>query len=82
MKMKECSNCGKPTGHKRVLGLVTFLIILLTGGAWLLAIPFYPSRCIICGDDSQQISGWKLILLLALGIPFFIGLLYALVGTR
>jgi hypothetical protein len=50
MKMMYCSNCGKSTGHKRALGFGTLFMVLLTGGLWLIAIPFYPLRCIICGN--------------------------------
>jgi len=50
MKMIYCRNCGKSTGHKRALGFGTLFMVLLTGGLWLIAIPFYPLRCIICGN--------------------------------
>jgi hypothetical protein len=50
MKMAQCDNCGKLTGHQRKLGWGTFFAVILTGGLWLLLIPFYPSRCIICGS--------------------------------
>jgi len=49
MQMIHCPNCGKLTGFKRSLGFGTFFIVVLTGGLWLLAIPFYPLRCITCG---------------------------------
>jgi hypothetical protein len=49
MDVKYCANCGKETGHKRAIGWGTFFAVVLTGGLWLLAIPFYPKRCIICG---------------------------------
>lgn len=38
------------TGHKRALGWGTFFAAVLTGGIWLLAIPFYQKRCVICGN--------------------------------
>ena len=50
MKFYYCPHCGRETGHKRALGWGTFFAVLLTGGLWLLAIPFYPKRCIICGS--------------------------------
>jgi hypothetical protein len=50
MKMTHCDNCGKSTGHKRALGFGTLFMVLLTGGLWLIAIPFYPVRCIVCGN--------------------------------
>ena len=49
MQMIHCPNCGKLTGFKRSLGFGTFFMVVLTGGLWLLAIPFYPTRCITCG---------------------------------
>jgi len=49
MQMIECPNCGKLTGFKRSLGFGTFFMVVLTCGFWLLAIPFYPMRCISCG---------------------------------
>jgi len=52
MKMIHCSNCGKTTGHKRALGFGTLFMVLLTGGLWLIAIPFYPVRCIVCGSSN------------------------------
>lgn len=59
MKFTYCSNCGKKTGHKRSLGFGTFFAAVLTGGLWLLAIPLYPTRCIICGqqEDSDSPNG-------------------------
>ena len=50
MITRYCQECERKAGHKRVLGLGTFLMILLTGGIWILMILFYPKRCIICGN--------------------------------
>lgn len=49
MKMILCRNCQKLTGYKRALGFGTFFAVVITGGLWLLAIPFYPKRCVVCG---------------------------------
>ena len=49
MQMLQCPNCGKLTGFKRNLGFGTFFMVVITGGLWLLAIPFYLVRCINCG---------------------------------
>jgi len=49
MRVYQCPVCGKPTGHKRALGIGTLLMAIVTGGLWLLVIPFYPKRCIVCG---------------------------------
>jgi|GEM_PF-6618762 hypothetical protein len=50
MKVLYCPVCEKPTGHQRKLGFGTLFAIILTLGWWLLAIPFYPKRCSICGQ--------------------------------
>jgi hypothetical protein len=36
------------------LGWGTLFAALVTGGIWLLAIPFYPKRCIICGSKKES----------------------------
>jgi hypothetical protein len=50
MWVTYCKNCGRETGHKRALGWGTFFAVILTFGLWFLIIPFYPLRCIICGQ--------------------------------
>ena len=60
MEMIFCPNCQKVTGYKRALGFGTLLGFVLTGGLWLLAVPFYPRRCITCGtSDPQLLFGLK-----------------------
>jgi len=54
MKVAYCPNCGQETGFQRKLGFGTFFAVILTGGLWLLALPFYPKRCNICGNNSSQ----------------------------
>jgi hypothetical protein len=54
MKMLQCPTCAKITGFKRNLGFGTFIMIILTCGFWILAIPLYPIRCIACGSDRGQ----------------------------
>jgi hypothetical protein len=54
MQIAYCPNCGKSTGHKRALGAGTVLGAVVTGGASLLAVPFYAKRCIICGLTVEQ----------------------------
>lgn len=49
MQMMSCPNCNKLTGFKRALGFGTFFAVVMTAGLWLLVIPFYPQRCIVCG---------------------------------
>ena len=53
MEMLYCKNCEQVVGHKRSLGIGTFFAVLVTGGLWLLAIPSYPLRCIVCGLPSN-----------------------------
>jgi hypothetical protein len=53
MRMRYCGNCEKETGHKRALGLGTMLAIILTLGLWLLVLPLYPTRCIVCGNAKR-----------------------------
>ena len=49
MIQEYCKNCGKVTGHKRVIGMGTFLGACVTLGTSLAAVPFYPKRCVVCG---------------------------------
>jgi len=57
MKLEHCSTCGKRTMFKRHLGFGTLFAILFTGGLWLLAIPFYPIRCVECGQEWRPKKG-------------------------
>jgi hypothetical protein len=73
MEMIFCPNCEKLTGFKRALGFGTFFAVLITAGLWLLAIPFYPKRCITCGfaksDAVPWYQTWRLIAaLFAVGV--------------
>lgn len=54
MEMIFCPNCNKLTGYKRTIGFGTFFAVLLTAGFWLLALPFYPKRCIACGLSKSE----------------------------
>lgn len=54
MRFLYCPNCGKMTGHKRVIGVGTIIGGVFTAGASLNAIPFYPKRCIVCGMKSKS----------------------------
>jgi len=49
MIQEYCQNCKKVTGHKRVIGMGTFLGACVTLGTSLAAVPFYPKRCVVCG---------------------------------
>ena len=53
MKMQHCHYCRRMVAHKRKIGIGTIILILLTGGLWLLTIPFYAVRCSICGGTQS-----------------------------
>lgn len=58
MEMIFCPNCRNLTGYKRALGFGTFFAVFLTAGFWLLALPFYPKRCITCGLRKSDSVPW------------------------
>jgi hypothetical protein len=35
-----CGRCGKPTWHRRHIGIGTFIAVACTSGLWLLLVPF------------------------------------------
>jgi hypothetical protein len=53
MYMAYCPNCKKETGYKRSIGFGTLFAVILTGGLWLIAILFYPTRCAVCGGSKS-----------------------------
>lgn len=67
MRAKHCAGCDKWTGHRRVFGLGTVIALLLTVGWWLFLMPFYPKRCVQCGQTAAGavLSTVALLLLLA-----------------
>ena len=56
MRMEFCTNCGKRRGFKRAFGLGTVVMVVLTLSLWILAMPFYPARCINCGTSA--VGNW------------------------
>jgi len=54
MNFSFCHRCARETAHKRALGIGTLLGCLFSGGLWLLAIPFYPVRCLHCGAEEGE----------------------------
>ena len=48
MAVKMCMHCDKKVEAKRHIGIGTIILLVLTGGLWLLVIPFYKKRCPIC----------------------------------
>ncbi len=73
MRMGYCPNCAKTTGNKRALGWGTLFACILTCGLWLPVIPFYPTRCVVCGSPAQDKGFWgksgKFILAVLLLLP-------------
>lgn len=57
MKLEHCDVCEKQTMFKRNLGFGTVFAVIATSGLWLFAIPFYPIRCVNCGNEWQPESG-------------------------
>lgn len=65
MATMYCSLCSRPVEAKRQIGAGTLILAVLTGGLWLLTIPFYRKRCSICrssavsarGPDAAALSG-------------------------
>jgi hypothetical protein len=49
MIAQECMSCGKVTGHKRRFGVGTIIALVFTLGWWVLVLPLYPKRCVVCG---------------------------------
>jgi hypothetical protein len=47
--LEYCPACEKERGFKRQISVGTLLAVIFTAGVWLLALPFYPKRCIVCG---------------------------------
>lgn len=78
MTFKHCSSCQTNTGWKRHFGFGTMVACLITSGAWLLALPFYPKRCMRCGmsdaDGRKMTGGWTLGARLGLGFILLVAL--------
>ena len=50
--IKYCTLCERKVEPKRKIGGGTFALALLTGGFWLLLIPFYSKKCPLCSGSS------------------------------
>ena len=48
MATMYCGLCRRAVDARRHVGVGTVALTVLTGGLWLLAIPFYARRCSIC----------------------------------
>jgi len=54
MRYLFCDNCQKNSGYKRAFGWGTFFAVILTAGFWFLVMPFYPLRCMNCGNKFSE----------------------------
>src|SRR5580692_778772 len=59
MQMLQCANCARLNGFKRNFGFGTFVMLLLTAGLWILAMPLYPKRCVACGFSADDLPSKK-----------------------
>jgi len=48
MSAMYCALCRRPVEASRHIGPGTVVLAVITGGVWLMAIPFYAKRCSIC----------------------------------
>jgi hypothetical protein len=51
MTIKHCVLCDRKVSAQRQIGVGTLILVILTAGLWLIAIPFYEERCPICKAD-------------------------------
>ncbi len=51
MEIAFCNSCNRETGFKRDIGWGTFFGSIVTFGLLIFLIPFYPKRCVVCGNE-------------------------------
>jgi hypothetical protein len=51
MTIQHCTLCNRKVFADRQIGIGTLILVAITAGLWLLAIPFYQERCPICKAD-------------------------------
>jgi len=57
MAQQYCISCKRNVDTRRKIGIGTFIMVIITGFFWLLAIPFYSKRCPICeGTNFKSVS--------------------------
>ena len=56
MDIRYCPNCKQNTCYKRDFGVGTAILVIITSGIWLLAMPFYKKKCKICGCEQFDIA--------------------------
>jgi hypothetical protein len=55
MSKRLCMDCKRVVTAKRVIGIGTLLLVIITGGFALSLLPFYRKRCPICkGTDLKR----------------------------
>lgn len=57
MSSKYCANCKQVVNARRHIGVGTFILVIVTGGLWLLAILLYSKRCPLCRDTAFVSKG-------------------------
>jgi len=48
MAIRYCALCERNVEAKRKIGVGSLILVLVTAGFWILALPFYQKRCPIC----------------------------------
>jgi len=56
MTTMYCKFCKCHVDTKRQIGLVSYLLVIVTFGFWFLIFPLYPKRCIVCKSDLKKNS--------------------------
>lgn len=83
MEMIFCPNCQKLTGYKRAIGFGTFFAVVLTAGLWLLALPFYPKRCIVCGlAKSESVPWYRTWRVVVFPLLLYVGIVVVVEASR
>lgn len=64
MDIKHCSLCDRKVSAQRQIGVGTLILVFLTAGLWLIAIPFYEERCPICkaaafDEDQDPLANYR-----------------------
>lgn len=57
MAIAYCTLCKRRVEARRQIGVGTLILVLITTGLWLIAIPFYSPRCSICKSDQLGEEG-------------------------
>jgi hypothetical protein len=56
MPAMYCTLCRRPVEARRHVGAGTIILAVVTGGLWLVTIPFYAKRCFICGSAAVSVT--------------------------